>query len=118
MKAYMGLTCKPGSYNEVLKMLLIGLHIDQQNVFLLFGPVDILVQFNNLESLDDFITNWFNKVRMIGEDENLLTKTQTLIVISEGPALTETPFAFVFLNTQPEALANVQEKRLPSSQTL
>ena len=118
MKAYMGLTCKPGSYNEVLKKLLIGLHIDQQNVFLLFGPVDILVQFNNLESLDDFITNWFNKVRMIGEDENLLTKTQTLIVISEGPALTETPFAFVFLNTQPEALDNVQEKLLTFSQTL
>ena len=45
MKAYMGLTCKPGAYDEVLKKLLIGLKVDQQNVFVLFGPIDILVQF-------------------------------------------------------------------------
>jgi nitrate reductase NapAB chaperone NapD len=118
MKAYMGLTCKPGSYDEVLKKLLLGLHIDQQNVFLLFGPVDVLVQFTNLKSLDDFVTNWFNQVRMIGADENLLTKTQTLIVISEGPALVENPFAFVFLNTQPKNLDNVQKSLLILSEVL
>jgi DNA-binding Lrp family transcriptional regulator len=55
---------------------------------------------------------------MIGADENLLTKTQTLIVISEGPALVENPFAFVFLNTQPKNLDNVQKSLLTLSEVL
>lgn len=112
MKAYMGLTCKPGSYNEVLKSLLFQLHLDQKNVFLLFGPVDILIQFPDLQGTDDFISNWFSRVKMVGAEEDLLTKTLSLIVISEGPELTETPFAFFFLNTQPKNLENVQKSLL------
>ena len=74
MKAYMGLTCKTGAYDQVLKKLLIGLNIDQKNVFLLFGPVDILIQFPELKSLEDFVENWFNPVRMIGAEEDLSCK--------------------------------------------
>ena len=118
MKAYMGLTCKSGAYNEVLKKLLFGLQLDQKNVFLLFGPVDILIQFNNLENLDDFVQNWFNKVKMIGAEENLLAKTLSLIVISEGKLPSEKPFAFLFLNVQPKNLENVQRSLLAFPEVL
>ena len=118
MKAYMGLTCKSGAYNEVLKKLLFSLHIDQQNVFLLFGPVDILVQFNEIKDIDDFVQNWFNKVKMIGAEENLLTKTLSLIVISEGRLPAERPFAFLFLNAQPKNLENVQKSLLEFPEVL
>ena len=118
MKAYMGLTCKSGAYSEVLKKLLFGLQLDQKNVFLLFGPVDILIQFNNLENLDDFVQNWFNKVKMIGAEENLLAKTLSLIVISEGRLPSEKPFAFLFLNVQPKNLENVQRSLLAFPEVL
>ncbi|HJW65894.1 MAG TPA: hypothetical protein VJ507_03835, partial [Candidatus Bathyarchaeia archaeon] len=112
MKAYMGLTCKPGSYNEVLKKLLLGFHIDQQNVFLLFGPVDILVQFVELKDLQEFTEKWFNPIRMIGAEEDLIAKTVSLVAISEGPRLSEKPFAFIFLNTKPKNLETVRAKLL------
>lgn len=118
MKAYMGLTCKSGAYEEVLKKLILGLQIDQQNVFLLFGPIDILVQFTGMKNLDDFVTTWFNKVRMIGAEENLLIKTLTLIVITEGPPLVENPFAFAFLNTQPKSLEDVRRSVLSQRKVL
>jgi nitrate reductase NapAB chaperone NapD len=118
MKAYMGLTCKSGAYNEVLKKLLFSLHIDQQNVFLLFGPVDILVQFNDLQNLDDFVQNWFAKVKAIGAEENLLTKTLSLIVISEGRLPSEQPYAFLFLHAQPKHLENVQQSLLAFPEVL
>jgi len=110
MKAYMGLTCKPGSYNEVLKKLLLGLHLDQQNVFLLFGPVDILVQFTDLKDLQEFTDKWFNPIRMIGAEEDWISKTVSLAVISEGPKLTEKPYAFIFLNVKPKNLETVRTK--------
>ncbi len=112
MKAYMGLTCKPGAYSEVLKQLLLKLNLDQKNVFLLFGPVDILIQFPDMKDIDDFVSNWFNPVKMIGSKEDWITKTLSLIVINEGPDLDETPFAFIFLNTQPKNLENVQKDLL------
>lgn len=118
MKAYMGLTCKSGTYNEVLKKLFFSLLLDQGNVFLLFGAVDILIQFNNLENLDDFVQNWFNKVKMVGAEENQLTKTLSLIVISEGRLLSEKPFAFLFLNVQPKNLENVQRSLLAFPEVL
>jgi hypothetical protein len=108
MKAYMGLICKPGSYNEVLKKLLLGLHIDQQNVFLLFGPVDILVQFPDLKDFQEFTEKYFNPIRMIGADEDMISKTVSLVVISEGPRLSEKPFAFIFLNVKPKNLETVR----------
>ena len=118
MKAYMGLTCKPGAYDQVLKKLLIGLNIDQKNVFLLFGPVDILVQFPQLKSLDDFVENWFNPVRMIGAEEDLVAKTLSLFVITEGPNLVEQPSAFMFLSVQPKNLEKVRENLLNIAEVL
>ena len=118
MKAYMGLTCKPGSYNEVLKKLLLGLHIDQQNVFLLFGPVDILVQFAELKDLQEFTEKWFDPIRMIGAEEDLIAKTVSLVAISEGPKLVEKPFAFIFLNTKPKSLETVRTKLLTIPEVL
>ena len=118
MKAYMGLTCKPGSYNEVLKKLLLSLHIDQQNVFLLFGPVDILVQFTDMKDLQEFTEKWFNPIRMIGADEDWIAKTVSLAVISEGPKLSEKPFAFIFLNTKPKSLEAVRTKLLTIPEVL
>ena len=114
----MGLTCKPGAYNEVLKKLIFGLQLDQRNIFLLFGPIDILIQFNDLENLDDFVQNCFNKVKMVGAEENLLTKTLSLIVISEGRLPSERPFAFLFLNTQPKNVEKIQRTLLSFSEML
>ena len=118
MKAYMGLTCKTGAYDQVLKKLLLGLNIDQKNVFLLFGPVDILIQFPELKSLEDFVENWFNPVRMIGAEEDLVAKTLSLFVITEGPNLIEQPSAFMFLNIQPKNLEKVREKLLNMQEVL
>lgn len=108
MKAYMTLSCKVGAYNRVLDEL-IKMNLSKKDVFLLFGPVDILVQFSGLKSLDDFINNWFNPVRMLTPEEPMIDKTQTLIVISEGQQFNEEPYAFLFLNTQPRNLEKVQE---------
>ena len=109
MKAYMGLSCKVGAFNRVLDEL-IKLNLSKKEVFLLFGPVDILVQLRDLNGLDEFINKWFNPIRNITPQESLIERTQTLIVISEGKAFTEEPYAFLFLNTQPRNLEQVQEK--------
>ncbi len=108
MKAYMALTCKVGAYNRVLDEL-IKMNLSKKEIFLLFGPVDILVQFHGLKKLNDFIKNWFNPIRMITPQEPMIEKTQTLIVISEGKKFNEEPYAFLLLNTQPRNLEKVQE---------
>jgi hypothetical protein len=108
MKAYMALSCKVGFYNRVLDEL-IKLNLSKKDVFLLFGPVDILVQFSGLKDLDEFINKWFNPIRNITLQEPMIEKTQTLIVISEGKSFTEEPYAYLFLNTQPRNLELVQE---------
>jgi Lrp/AsnC ligand binding domain len=108
MKAYMTLSCKVGSYNRVLDEL-IKLHLSKKDVFLLFGPIDILVQFGGLKDLNEFITKWFNPIRNITPQEPMIDKTQTLIVISEGRLFNEEPYAFLFLNTQPRNLEQVQQ---------
>jgi len=104
----MALSCKVGAYNRVLDEL-IKMNLSKKDVFLLFGPVDILVQFNGLKSLDEFVNNWFNPIRMLTPEEPMIDKTQTLIVISEGRPFNEEPYAFLFLNTQPRNLEKVQE---------
>ena len=109
MKAYMGLTCKPGTYNEVLKRLLFYLNIDQQNMFLLFGPVDILIVFNNLANVEEFVEKWVNPIRMIGAEDDMITKTMSLIVSSKGTKLAEKPFAFLLLNTKPQSTEEVRK---------
>ena len=108
MKAYMALSCRVGAFNRVLDEL-IKMHLSKREVFLLFGPIEILVQFSELKDLDEFINKWFNPIRMITAEEPMIDKTQTLIVISEGRSFTEEPFAFLFLNTQPRNLEKVQQ---------
>jgi hypothetical protein len=109
MKAYMGLTCKVGAFNRVLDEL-IKLNLSKKDVYLLFGPVDILVQIRGVKNLDEFLCKWFNPIRNITPQEALVERTQTLIVICEGKSFTEEPYAFLFLNTQPRNLELVQEK--------
>ena len=60
MKAYMALSCKVGSFNKVLDEL-IKLNLSKKDVFLLFGPVDILIQLRELKDLNEFINKWFNQ---------------------------------------------------------
>jgi len=108
MKAYMALSCKVGFYNRVLDEL-IKLHLSKKDVFLLFGPIDILVQFCGLKDLDEFINKWFDPIRNITSQEPMIEKTQTFIVISEGRLFTEEPYAFLFMNTQPRNLEQVQK---------
>ena len=112
MKCYVGLTCKLGSYNRVMKELL-GLDIPKVDLKeLLFGPIDILIQFTELKSLDEFVETWFDPIRMIGAEEALITKTLTFIAIVAGPTYTDEPFAFLFINTQPRHLDTVREALL------
>ena len=108
MKAYMTLSCRVGAYNRVLDELL-KMDLSKKDVFLLFGPVDILVQFRGLKDLNEFISNWFDPIRILTPEEPMINKTQTLIVISEGKPFDEEPYAFLFLNTQPRNLEKVQE---------
>jgi len=109
MKVYMTLSCKVGTFNRVLDELL-KLGLSKKDVFLLFGPVDILVQFRELKNLDEFISKWFDPIRKMTPGEAMIDKTETLIVISEGKSFSEEPYAFLFLNTQPRNLEIVQEK--------
>jgi DNA-binding Lrp family transcriptional regulator len=109
MKAYMTLACKAGALNKVLDEL-IKIGLTKENVFLLIGPVDILVRLGGTKDLPEFINKWFNPIRTITPQEPMVEKTQTLIVISEGKEFTEEPYAFLFLNTQPRNLEEVQEK--------
>jgi hypothetical protein len=104
----MALSSKVGAYNRVLDEL-IKMNLSKRDIFLLFGPFEILVQFSGLKGLDDFISNWFNRIRVLTPEEPMIDKTQTLIVISEGKSFKEEPYAFLFLNTQPRNLENVQE---------
>jgi DNA-binding Lrp family transcriptional regulator len=111
MKAYMCLTCKTGAYNRVLEELM-KLNIPRWDIFLLFGPIDVLVQFGGLKDMAEFVEKWFNPVRMIGGREVLITKTMTFIVVQEGPSYSEEPYAFMFLNAQPRNLENIQQALL------
>jgi DNA-binding Lrp family transcriptional regulator len=111
MKAYMCLSCRTGAYNKVLEELM-KLNIPRWDIFLLFGPIDILVQFGGFRDIAEFVEKWFNPVRMIGGREALITKTMTFVVVHEGPSYSEEPYAFMFLNVQPRNLENTQEALL------
>ena len=93
----MALSSKVGAFNTILSELL-KMGLSKENVFLLFGPVDILVQFPGLKNLDEFISKWFNPIRKMTPQEPMIDKTDTLIVISEGKPFIEEPYAFLFLN--------------------
>ena len=110
-RAYMGLTCKGGCYNQVIEKL-TGMNIPIGDIFLLYGPIDVLVRFDAFNSLKEFVENWFNPVRLIGAEEKLIAKTTTYVVVMEGPRFMETPFAFMFLNVQPRDVETAQQALL------
>jgi hypothetical protein len=99
-------------------MSLVKKYVDHRDIFLLFGPVDLLIRFTGIKSLEYFIENWFNPIRLIGAEKNLITKTLSLITISESDDFTEKPFAFVFLNTKPKNLETVRLKLLKIPEVL
>ena len=107
----MGLTCRGGCYNKVLEQL-TAMSIPVGNIFLLHGIIDVLVKFEGFNSIDDFMKNWFNPVRMVGAEEQLIAKTTTYMVVTEGPAFMEEPFAFMFLNVQPRDVDLAQQTLL------
>jgi hypothetical protein len=107
----MGLTCKIGCYNRILTEL-TAMDIPIGNIFLLYGPIDVLVRFEGFNSLKEFVNKWFNPVRMIGAAERLIAKTTTYISVIEGPTFWEKPFAFMFLNVQPRDAETAQKTLL------
>jgi deferrochelatase/peroxidase EfeB len=122
MKAYMILscntvTCKVGARTKILDEL-IKIGLSKKDIHLLLGPAEILIQLPTFLNLEDFIAKWFDPIRKITNQEALVDKTQTLIVISEGKSYLEEPFAFLFFNTQPRNLEMVQEKLQTMPQVL
>ena len=113
----MGLTCKGGCYNRVIEKL-TAMDIPVGDIFLLYGPIDVMVRFEGFSNIDEFVKKWFNPVRMIGAEEKLISKTTTYIVVIEGPSYMETPFAFMFLNVQPRDLEAAQQKLLTLPQVV
>jgi hypothetical protein len=118
LKAYLSLTCKPGAIQEVVKKLLFRLYIDPQNIFLLDNSADVLIQFNQLGSLEHFITDWFNPVRTVGLQEDLFSKIQSYVVLSEGGYPRQKPYAFVFINAPIENTEVVRDKLLRIPQVI
>lgn len=117
MKTYMCLSCKAGAYNKVLQDLM-KLNVPRGDIFLLFGPIDILVQFKGLKDVDEFSEKWFTPIRMICCKETLVTKTMTFVVVNEGTSYVEEPFAFMFLNVQPQQLENAQQALMKVSEVI
>ena len=113
----MGLTCKGGCYNQVLEKL-TAMNIPIGDIFLLYGPIDVLVRFDGFSGLDEFVKKWFNPVRMIGAEEKLIAKTTTYIVVIEGTTFMEKPFAFMFLNVQPRDVVAAQQRLLKLPQVV
>lgn len=113
----MSLTCKIGTYNRVLEEL-YKLKIPKNDVFLLFGPADILIQFKKLEGIKEFSEKWFTPIRMVCYKDSLITKTMTFIAIKEGPSFYEEPFAFMFLNVKPHTLERAQNSLLKIEQVI
>ncbi len=101
-----------------MKKLLFRLYIDPQNIFLLDSSIDILVQFDQFDGLEQFITDGFNPVRTVGMQEDLFTKIQSYLVLSESGCLKQKPFAFVFINALTENTEAVRNKLLRIPQVL
>ena len=100
MKIYLGLICKVGTPRKVLSEL-VALNVPGGDIFLLFGPIDILIEFPSVTSLDEYMERWLNSISLIGEDEGLITKALTFLVGQGGPAIHTIPFAVVFITTRP-----------------
>ena len=75
---------------------------------MIFGPLDIFAQFNDLASNVEFKEKCFHPIIIIASENDLISKTFTLIAISEDPKIAEKPFAFVFTNTKAKNLETVR----------
>ena len=107
MKVYLGLICKVGTPRLVLNELR-SLNVPNGEVYLLFGPIDVLIEFRNVRNIEDYIEQWFNPIRKIGGTKDLIENMLTFIVGQEGPSIREVPFAVVFVNTRPAKLEAVR----------
>jgi DNA-binding Lrp family transcriptional regulator len=111
------IACKVGARTKILDEL-IKIGLSKKDIYLLLGPAEILIKLHGFLNLEDFIGKRFDPIRKITNQEALVDKTQTLIVISEGKSYLEEPFAFLFFNTQPRNLEMVQEKLQSMPQVL
>ena len=111
MKVYLGLLCKVGTPRRVLKELL-DLNIPGGDIFLLFGPLDILIKFEKVKSVEEYLQKWLSPISMIGAGDELIADTLTLIVGQESPPLTEVPYAVIFVNTKPPHFESVRRNVL------
>ena len=107
MKIYLGLNCKVGTSKKVIKKLL-ALNVPSGDSLLLFGYIDILIEFRDVTGLEEYIERWLTPISRIGEGEELVTETLTLIVGKEGPSIREIPFAVIFLSVQPQHFETVR----------
>ncbi len=105
----MTLSCKVGAKTKILDEL-IKMGLSKKDIYLLLGPAEVLIQFRELKNLDEFVDKWFDPIRTMTPQEAMVDKTETLIVFKEGRSFTEEPYAFLFINTQPRNLEQVQEK--------
>jgi hypothetical protein len=117
LKAYIAISCKVGCFNKVLDELL-GKGLTKKEVFLLFGPIDILVQLSGISGIDEFVKEWFNPIRKITPTEVMIKRTETFVVLNEGKAFSEEPYAFLFLSCEPRELETVQQKLQATPQVL
>lgn len=101
-------SCKVGFKTRVLDEL-IKMGLSKKDINLLVGPAEALIQLRGLKNIDEFISKWFDPIRKMSQ-EAMIDKTETVFVISEGKYFTEEPYAFLFINTQPRNLEQVQEK--------
>jgi hypothetical protein len=87
---------------------LVALKVPRGDSFLLFGPIDILIEFRGVTDLEEYIERWLTPISRIGEGEKLVTDTLTLIVGKEGRLVREIPFAVIFLSVQPQQFETVR----------
>ena len=117
LRAYMGLTCKKGHYNELIEKLL-SMDIPKGNISILYGPIDIFIKIDKLKNLNEFVKKWSTPIRMIGGEKKCLSKTTTYIVAIEGPEYSRPPSAFMFLDVEPQEVEKVQKKLLKFPQVI
>ena len=112
----MSLLCKTGFYRQVFQNL-ARLGIPVCDLHLLFGPMDILCRFE-FETMEEFKQNWFDRIRIMGGEEEWITQSMTFFVIDSGGHIEEKPFAFIFQNTHPRNLEKVQDSLLQLPQIM
>lgn len=117
MKVYLGIRCKVGTPRRVLKELL-DLNIPGGAIFLLFGLQDILIEFEKVQSLEEYFQKRLTPVMMVGAEERLIAETLPPIVGQESQPITEVPPADIFLKTKPPKVEDVRRSILAIPEVL